>query len=98
MRRIPKDNPNEEIATAIRNRLDELGISQTMFLNSNSIKSINRPTFSKVIRGEGSTQYRTLKAYLNALGLEIRIVPVRDADTVLDELGLTDPKAPITYR
>lgn len=98
MRRIPKDNPNKEIADAIRLRLEELGITQTKFLNSNAIKSINRPTFAKVVRGEGSTQYRTIKAYLEALGLEIRIVPVKDVDTTLDELGLTDPAEPITYR
>lgn len=98
MRYTPPDNPNEYVARVIRDRLQELGITQTQFLNSNAFRSINKPTFNKVIRGEGSTQYRTVNAYLNALGLEIQIVPVQGAKEVLHELGLEDKKQTITYR
>lgn len=98
MRYTSPDNPNEVVAKAIRDRLQELGITQTQFLNSNAFRSINKPTFYRVIQGEGSTQYRTVNAYLNALGLEIQIIPVQGSEEVLHNLGLEDPKQTITYR
>lgn len=72
MRKFTNDFP-KYVSEVMKKRLEELGMSRYRMIND--APSVNRPTLSRMLRGEGSTNISTLAHYCEQLGLEIIIKP-----------------------
>lgn len=60
------------IADKMKKRLKEIGMSQNRFINQ--VEFGNRPTLVRIINGYSSS-ITTVQKYLNAVGLELKVVP-----------------------
>lgn len=75
MMNIKNDFP-KYVAEIFTERLKELGKSKYRFVRENPI--VNQPTLDRLLRGEGSTNIKTMAYYAEVLGLEVIIRKKRD--------------------
>lgn len=78
MRRFQNDFP-KYVAQAFKERLKEIGMSQYKFINEHT-ESANRPTLTRILRGDGGSNIATVAHYADMLGLEIIIRPKQKED------------------
>ena len=62
----------EMISTAVKGRLEELGMTRKQFCDQHK-DVVNRPTFDRIYAGANATNFSTLYAYLELLGLTVSI-------------------------
>lgn len=71
---INKSNEtSKQIADILRNRLKELGLTQTAFVRKHAITT-TYPAFSRILRGENGVNINLLAHYCDLLGFEIKLV------------------------
>ena len=73
MRNFKNDFP-KYVASVFKARLKELGLSQYRFVNERT-EYANRPTLTRILRGDGSSSISTIAHYADMLGMEIIIRP-----------------------
>ena len=78
MRKFQNDFP-DYVAKTFKDCIAELGMSQHRFVNEN-IEFTNRPTLSRILRGDGGSNIMTVAHYADLLGLEIIIRKKQDKD------------------
>lgn len=78
MKKFQNDFP-KYVAQVFKERLKELGLSQYRFINDN-VEFANRPTLTRILRGDGGSNIATVAHYADMLGLEIIIRPKQKED------------------
>lgn len=74
-----KNDFADYVAQTFNKRLKELGLSKFRFINENNEFS-NRPTLTRILRGDGGSNITTVAHYAEMLGLEIIIRPKQTED------------------
>lgn len=71
MKKFKNDFP-DYVAKVFKERLKEMGLSQNRFVNTH-VEFANRPTLTRILRGDGGSNIATVAHYADMLGLEIII-------------------------
>lgn len=74
-----KNHFPDYVAKVFNERIRELGMSKYFFLNKYADLA-NRPTLTRILRGNGGTNIATIAHYAELLGLEIVIRPKKKKD------------------
>lgn len=80
---------NEYVGEQFRKRMEELDISIYRF-TENLRDASSRPTFRRIMKGDGNTRLDSIAYYADLLGLEVIIRPKESVEATRERLGITD--------